>query len=334
MTARDLFLPVAAQPSLDLFVDWSKDGERLGYDRVWMPETWGRDVVTVLATIAAHTDDIGIGTSIANVYSRSPALLGQTAATLQEASDGRFRLGLGPSGPILVEGWHGVPYERPLRRTRETIAIVRQVLDGEELEYDGDIFQLAGFRLRQDPPETPPPIDAAGLGPKSVELAGRFGDGWHALLVDPDGLRERLTDFRRGAKLGNYSPDDQRVTVGLTCCALADRERARRLVRGHLVFYVGAMGTFYREALAQQGYEDEANTIAQRVGSGDHEGAMEAVTDELLDSFAVAGTPEECRERLRQFETIDGVDAVSVSFPRGAEREEVGATIDALAPES
>ena len=334
MVERDLFLPVAAQPSLEWLVEWGVDAERLGYDFVWMPETWGRDAVTILATMATETDDIGLGTSILNVYSRSPALLGQTAATLQEATDGRFRLGVGPSGPILVEGWHGVEYGNPLRRTREAIEIIRAVLTGEELTYDGELFDLAGFRLRQGPPETPPPVDAAGLRSKSVELAGRFGDGWHALMANPEGLRERMADFRRGAELGGRDPDEQRVTVSLTCCALDDRERARELVAGHLVFYVGAMGTFYREALAEQGFEEEAYEIAQHVGSGDNEAAMEAVTDELLDSFSIAGTPEECRNRLETFERIDGVDAVSISFPRAAERDEIERTIDTLAPQA
>lgn len=334
MVSRDLFLPVAAQPSLEHHVEWSRAGERLGYDRVWMPESWGRDVVTVLTRIAGETDEIGIGTSIANVYSRSPALLGQTAATLQEASDGRFRLGIGPSGPILIEGWHGIDYERPLRRTREAIEIIRAVLSGETVEYDGDLFQLSGFRLRHDPPDSPPRIDAAGLRTKSVELAGRFADGWHALMADPDGLRERMADFRRGGDLGNRNRERQRVTVGLTCCALADRERARRLARDHLVFYVAAMGTFYREALAEQGYAETAETIAQRAASGDTDGAREAIDDDMLDSFAVAGTPAECRDLLARYESVDGVDALSISFPRGAEPDDIDVTIEALAPSS
>jgi coenzyme F420-dependent oxidoreductase len=333
MTARDLFLPVAAQSSVATFVEWSQQGEQLGYDRVWMPETWGRDAVSILATVASRTDHIGVGTSVANVYSRSPALLGQTAATLQELSDGRFRLGVGPSGPILVDGWHGIEYERPLRRTRETIDIIRAVLRGETVEYDGDIFQLSGFRLRHDPPEPLPPIDAAGMGPTSVELAGRFGDGWHALMLTPDGLRERLDDFHHGADLGDSDPDEQRVTVSVTCCALDDRERARRLVRDHLAFYVGAMGTFYREALGAQGYEETANEIAHHVANRDNEQAMAAIDDELLDAFAVAGTPDQCRKRLRAFERIDGVDAVSVSFPRAADPADVETTISHLAPE-
>jgi coenzyme F420-dependent oxidoreductase len=330
-TTRDLFLPVAAQPSIEDFVEMSTRAEREGYERVWLPETWGRDGVTVLATIAERTEEIGIGTSIMNVYSRSPALIGQTAATLQEASDGRFRLGLGASGPILMEGWHGVDYGNPLRRTRETIDVVRQVLTGETVQYDGKYFQLAGFRLRQGPPETAPPIDAGGMGPKSVELAGRFADGWHALMLTPEGLADRIEAFERGVEMGDNDRSDQRITVSVGCCALDDRERARYLAREHLAFYVGGMGTFYREAMASQGYEETANTISQRWGSGDKEAAIDAIDDETLDAFSAAGHPEECRERLARFQDVDGVDAVAVSFPRAADGEEIAVTTERLA---
>jgi len=333
LPTRDVFLPVAAQPSVDTLVEFAQLAESEGYDRVWLPETWGRDAVTLLTTIAERTETVGIGTSIANVYSRSPALLGQTAATLQEVSDGRFRLGLGPSGPAVVEGWHGVEYGNPLRRTREYIDIVRQVLSGERLEYDGDIFQLSGLRLRCDPPEEPPKIDAAGMGPKSVELAGRFADGWHALMLTQEGLRDRLDDLRRGAELGDRDPDDVRVTLSLPCMALDDRERARNSARNHLAFYLGAMGTFYREALARQGYESTAHEVASEWANRNHEAAMAAISDELLDDLGVLGTPGECRDRYAEWEAIEGVDAVSVSFPRDATAEEIRTTIRALAPE-
>jgi len=331
--ARDLFLPVAAQPSIDSLVEYAQLAEDLGYDRAWLPETWGRDAVTVLTAVAERTESIGIGTSIVNVYSRSPALLGQTTATLQEVSDGRFRLGLGPSGPAVIEGWHGIEYDRPLRRTRETIDIVRQVLSGGGVEYDGEIFTLSGLRLRCEPPETPPAIDAAGMGPTSVELAGRFADGWHGLMLTREGVRERLDDLRRGAKLGERDPEDVRVTLSVPCIALEDRERARSLAREHLAFYVGAMGTFYREALARQGYEDSAHEIASEWANGDRDAAMAAISDELLDAIGLAGTPEECREGFESWTDIDGVDALSVSFPRGAEPAEIRTTMRALAPE-
>ncbi|WP_247008938.1 TIGR04024 family LLM class F420-dependent oxidoreductase [Halorientalis litorea] len=329
---RDLFLPVAAQPSVDTLVEQAQRAEELGYGRAWLPETWGRDAVTTLTAIAERTEDIGIGTSIMPIYSRSPALVGQTATTLQEVADGRFRLGLGPSGPIVIENWHGMDFERPLRRTRETVDIIKQVVSGEEVEYDGDFFDLSGFRLRCDPPDPVPPVDAAGMGPKAVELAGRFADGWHALMFTKDGLRERMDDFEHGAELGDRDRADQQVTLSLTCCVSEDGETARQLVRQHTCFYIGGMGTYYRDSLARQGHEETAHEIADHWADGDREAAMAALDDDLLDEITVAGTPEEARDRLEAFEGIDGLDAINVSTPRGADQEQIRATIDALAP--
>ncbi|WP_284013901.1 TIGR04024 family LLM class F420-dependent oxidoreductase [Halobaculum litoreum] len=332
MTHRDVSLPVAAQPSLDGVFSLAEDAEDLGYDRVWLPETWGRDAVTALALAAERTDTVGLGTSIVNVYSRSPALLGQTAATLQEASDGRFRLGVGPSGPAVIEGWHGADFGNPLKRTREAVEVTKRVLSGEPVDYDGDVFTLDGFRLRQGPPAHPVAVDAAGMGPKAVELCGRFADGWHALMLTPDGLRERLAAFRRGGELGDREPDDQRVTVSLTCCALSDADRARESARQHVAFYVAAMGDFYRNALAAQGHGDVADTIRRRWHDDDREGALAALDDDLLDDLAAAGSPERARETVERFAAIDGVDAVAVSFPRAAEADEIRETMEVLAP--
>jgi coenzyme F420-dependent oxidoreductase len=334
MTARDVFLPVAAQPSVDALVEQAERGEDLGYDRAWLPETWGRSVSVVLTGIAEHTDEIGIGTSIMPVYSRSPALIGMTAATLQEVSDGRFRLGLGPSGPIVIENWHGVEFGNPLRRTRETVDVVKRVLSGEEVEYDGEYFDLSGFRLRQGLPDPVPPVDVAAMGPKAVELAGRFADGWHALMLTRDGLTERFEDLERGAELAGKDPDEVRTTLSLTCCVLEDGDRARELVRQHLAFYLGGMGTYYRDNLARQGREELAHGIYDAWNDGRREEATAMIDDDLLDAMAVGGTPEHARDLLAEFEAVDGVDAVSISFPRGASVEEILATMEALAPEA
>ncbi|MFB6072793.1 MAG: TIGR04024 family LLM class F420-dependent oxidoreductase [Halobacterium sp.] len=333
MTDRTVHLPVAAQDSLTDVLEIGVRSERLGYDRVWFPETWGRDAVTTLAALADRTEDVGVGTSIVNVYSRSPALVGQTAATLQEHSGGRFRLGLGPSGPAVVEGWHGEDFERPLRRTREYVEVVRAVLSGEQVDYDGDLVQTRGFRLRQGAPETEPDIDVTGMGPKAVELAGRFADGWHALMFTADGFRDRLEDLRRGADLGDRDAADVKTTFVLPCCALPDGDAARDLARQHLAFYVGGMGDFYRNALARQGFEDRAHAIHDAWQDGDRERAVGLVDDDLLDALAAAGTPAEVRERFEEFAAIDGLDAVAVSFPRAADRDVIDATLDAVAPE-
>jgi coenzyme F420-dependent oxidoreductase len=329
---RDVFLPVAAQPSVEALVEQAARAEALGYDRAWLPETWGRDAVTVLTSIARETSEIGVGTSIMPIYSRSPALIGQTAATLQEVSEGRFRLGLGPSGPIVIENWHGTDYGNPLKRTRETVDVVKRVLSGETVDYDGDYFDLSGFRLRCAPPAPAPPVDAAGMGPKAVELAGRFADGWHALMLTREGFRDRSDDLARGAEMADRDVDDLRTTVSLTCAALDDGEHAREITRQHLAFYVGSMGTFYRDSLVRQGHEAVAEEIYEEWQAGNPEAATAAFGDDLLDELAVAGTPGEARQRLAEWEAVDGIDAVSVSFPREATVAEIETTIDALSP--
>lgn len=317
MSVLDVSLPVAAQPSTDSLVGLTKRAESLGYNRVWVPKTWGPDVVTVLTTLAERTETVGIGGSMMSVYSRSPVIIGQTATTLQEVSGGRFRL--------------GVPFDRPLRRMRETIEITKQLLSGETVEYDGECFELSGFRLLCEPP-TVPQIDAAGMGPKSVELAGRFADGWHALMLTPEGVNDRLADLRRGAELAGRDPSTLRTTLLLTCCVDTDGARARTLVKRHLAFYVGGMGPIYRDVLARQGYEDTATEIHDQWTAGNKDQAVNAVDDELLDRLAVAGTPDVARDRLAAFTAIDHVDAVAVSFPRAAPPEDIDTTLAALAP--
>lgn len=329
---RALHLPVASLPRLDDVLGLFERGEAAGYDAAYLPETWGRDAVTTLALAAERTETIALGTSILNVYSRSPALVGATAATLQEAADGRFRLGIGPSGPAVIENWHGVDFGNPLRRTREYVDVIRQVLSGAEVTYEGEYVDLQGFRLRCAPPDPAPPVEVAGMGPKAVELAGRFGDGWHALLFTPDGLRDRLDDLARGAELGDRDPDDLRTVLSLTCCVLEDGDRARELARRHLAFYVGGMGTYYRDALARQGFEERATAVHDAWQRGDREAALAAFDDDLLDRLAVCGTPAEAEAALDRFAAVDGLDAAAVSFPRGAELDEIHETIDALAP--
>lgn len=329
-TELDVSLPVAAQPGFEEVIDQGVMVEGLGYDRVWVSETWGRDAVTILATLAERTNKVGLGSAIFPVYSRSPALVAQTAATLNEASDNRFRVGLGPSGPAVIENWHGIDFGKPLRRTREYVEIVRQALSGDPVNYSGELFQLRGFRMRFEPSLVP--IDVAAMGPKAVELTGRFGDGWHALMFTPNGFRERMEDLRRGAELGDRSIENFRTMLMLTCCALPDGGRARELVRQHVAFYLGGMGTYYRDALARQGYEETAHAIHDAWQNDDREHALELLDDDLLDKFAVAGTPAEARETLERFTSIDSLDAVAVSFPRAASPTEIGKTMEELAP--
>ncbi|WP_254545956.1 TIGR04024 family LLM class F420-dependent oxidoreductase [Halomarina pelagica] len=328
--AADLVLPVGEYDDLDPLVEQVRRAEELGYARVSLPEVTGRDGVSLLAHFAAHTDRIGLSNDVFSPYSRSPALLAQTATTLQELSGGRYRLGLGTSSPPVVERWHGRAFDRPLRTLREAIEVIRAVESGERVEYDGEVFSLSGLALTCEP--RPTPIDVAALGPKTVELAGRFADGWVPQLFTPDGLRERLGDLRRGVELGGRAPDDLRVALTLRCCALEDGDRAREVARGQVAFMIAAYGPYYRESVASQGHEAVTDEIRDLWREGEREAAVEALPDDLLDDLVAAGTPEEVRATVERFASIDGLDAVRVgSFGRLSHEERL-ATMEALAP--
>ncbi|WP_254841380.1 TIGR04024 family LLM class F420-dependent oxidoreductase [Natronomonas marina] len=329
MTERDVVVP-DGMDSLDAIADLAVRAESLDYDRLSVPEVTGRDAVTVLATLAERTDDIGLSNDVLSPWGRSPAMLGQTGVTLQEASDGRYRLGLGASSPDLTERWHLGSFERPLRRVRETIEILKQVSAGEQLDYDGTVFDGGGLRLRGVEP-TEVSVDLAALGPKATELAGRFADGWVPQLFTPDALSERMDDLRRGADLGDRDPADLRVAVTVRSCALADADRARNVARRQLAFMIGAYGPYYRQSIARQGFDGETDAVHDAWREGDREAAVDAVTDEMVDGLVAAGSPDAVRETVQRFEAVDGVDAVRIGFFGEMTAEQRRRTMDVLA---
>jgi coenzyme F420-dependent oxidoreductase len=312
MTQRDVVVP-GGMESLEAIADLAVQAESLGYDRVSVPEVTGRDVVTVLATLAERTERIGLSNDVLSPWGRSPAILGQTGVTLQEASGGRYRMGLGASSPELTESWHLGSFGRPLRRVRETIEILKQVAAGEPVDYDGTVYEGGGLKLRGvDPAEVP--VDVAALGPKATELAGRFADGWVPQLFTPAALSERMADLRRGADLGGRDPEDLRVAVTVRSCALDDADRARAVARRQIAFMVGAYGPYYRQSVGRQGFEAAADAVHDAWTDGDRAAAVEAVTDEMVDGLVAAGTPAAVRETVSRFEAVDGVSAVRVGF--------------------
>lgn len=332
MTAYDLLLNVPDHPSLDSVAEQVERAQSLGFDRVSAGETTDWNLVMTLSILAERTRDIGLSNDVFSPYSRSPALIGQTAAALHEASDGRFRLGVGTSSPALAESWHGTSFDRPIRRLRETIEIVRLVLSGERVDYDGELYQLGGLKLTGAVPNEPVPIDVAGLGPTTVELTGRFADGWVPQLFTPDGLRDRLGDLERGIDLGNRDPDDLRVAPILRCAASEDRDRARDVARASVAFLIGAYGPFYRQSIIDQGYGDVAAAIREAWEAGERDRMAEELPDELLDQVAAAGTPAEVRDRVETFADIDGVDAVRIGFVTRLPIDRQYETMDAIEP--
>ena len=317
--------------SLEDAVAVAERAEELGFERVGFGEVTGWDSVALLTLLAERTETIGLATDVVNPYARSPAQLAQAAASVQSLSDGRLRLGLGASSPALVEGWHGLEFDRPLRRLREAIEVFEQATSGEEVTYDGEVFTPDGMRL-DGPPPCDVPIDVAALSPKGVELAGRFADGWVPQLFTPDGLRGRLEDLHRGAELGSRDPAELRTSLLLRACAMEDGDRARQLGRQHVAFMISLYGPFYRQSVAAQGHEEMVEEIRSTWMDGDREGAVAAVDDEVLDGLVACGTPEQVNSVIDEFAAIDGCDAVRVGWLMRADDDVVRSTMEAVAP--
>lgn len=329
---RGLVLPLDSYEDLDAAVELAQAAEELGYGFVTMGETNGRNVPLVLGLLAERTTDIGLADDVLTPFARTPTTLGQTAATLQEVSDGRFRLRLGASSPALVERWHGVEFDRPLRHVREAIEIVRQVQSGNRLDYDGEFFSPNTLKLESPPPTPPAPVDVAALGPKATEMTGRFADGWVPQLLTIDALEDRLADLRRGADLGGRTIDELLVTPHLRACAIEDRSLARHHARQHVAFMIARYGPYYRKAIADAGWVDVTEAVRTAWNDGDRDGALEAIPDALLDDLVAAGTPAEARSQVERFEAVDGVDAVQVSFFGPMDETERRETMRVLAP--
>lgn len=305
--------------------------DELGYDSVWLGETWGAELFTSLADLMHATRQIKLGAGIANVYSRSPGIIAASAATLDERSGGRFILGLGSSGPQVIEHWHGAKYERPLRRLREYVEIVNMIMRREPLTYQGEIFALErGFKLRFKPVRDHIPIYLASLSPKSIEQCGAIADGilptfWPSEAFPA--MRQTLDAASQGA--GRPAGSVQ-IAPYITTALIVDeqqREIARRMARAPIAWYIGRMGTFYADMLRRHGYEAEVEAVQAAWKEG-AEAASAAVSDRLVDSTAIVGTPHEVAQRLRAWQAL-GVEEPLIAMPPGPV-DAAGALLDAL----
>jgi F420-dependent oxidoreductase-like protein len=285
-------------------IELAQEAERLGYDSAWAAEAWGTDAVTVLAWLAATTSRIKVGSAIMQIPARTPANAAMTAATLDLMSGGRFLLGLGTSGPQVVEGWHGRPWGKPLTRTREYVAIIRSALQREAVEFHGDEYDIPydgddatrlgkPLRLMLRPLRADIPIYLAALSPRNVQLAFEIADGWLPLYFSPEQAR---AVFGFGHREGFDIAPSVQVVVG------DDLEAARDVVRPVLALYVGGMGArganFYNALVRRYGYETEAERIQALYLGGKQREAIAAVPDALVDEIALVGPREHIAERL------------------------------------
>ncbi|SFS67215.1 LLM class flavin-dependent oxidoreductase [Halostagnicola kamekurae] len=308
--------------------DLATRAESLGYDRLWLTELWGENAAVQLAEMAAATDEIGLGTAIVNVYSRSPALLSMTANSLERASDGRFVLGTGVSTKKVIEDLHGESFDRPVRRAHETIELVRQFTagDGERVRYDGELLEVADFPAL----EADVPLYHAGLGPANRRVVGRLCDGWIPHNIPFSGLEAAFETVADAARERGRDPDDVTVAPYVPTAASDDPEHAREILRRHVAYYVGS-GEGYRNAVATE-YEREAERIANAWRTGAREEATGMVTDEMVDDLGVAGDPATVRTRLRELAAESIVDRPIVVIPEPASESLREETVRAAAP--
>jgi F420-dependent oxidoreductase-like protein len=308
--------------------DFVLEAEKLGLDVCWVAEAWGSDAPSVLGYLAARTERMLLGSGILQVGTRTPVAIAQTAMTLAEMSQGRFLLGLGPSGPQVIEGLHGVPFARPLLRMRETVDVVRQAFAGEKIAYSGRTVEIPlpggdGRPMRLSLAANPHiPIYLATMSPKLLELTGEVADGWLGTSFVPEGAAAYTTHLAAGLDRSGRSWSELDVCQGAEVAFANDEDELRSMLgprKKELAFSLGGMGSattnFYNDAYSRQGWADVAAAVRERWQGGDREGAAALVTDEMVLATTLIGTEEMVRARLGAWRAA-GVDTVRL-YPAG-----------------
>jgi len=318
--------------SLAGIVDCVRIAEGAGLESVWIPEAWGRDAFLTLTTIANATQRIKLATGIINAYSRSPAAIAMAISTLEELSNGRAILGIGSSGALVIERWHGLHFQQPFTRLRESITIIRQILAGEQVNLQGKIFQVSSFRLAVQPPTRKIPIYLAAMGLKMLRLAGEIADGVLLYLEPLSKMREAIAEIQKGAEKAKRPAGSVDVAAFLPTFVSEQPEQAKQVVARVIAYYVGGMGVYYHRKLSEVGFKAEADKIQAAWFRGDRATATSEVTQALVDSVAITGTPAQCRSKIQEFRKA-GVSLPILSFSVDNQQaaQVVGESIRALA---
>ncbi len=303
-------------------VDYTIQADKMGVDYVWSAEAWGMDAIVPLAYVAARTSNIKLGTGIMQISSRVPSMIAMTAQSLSTVSNGRFVLGLGVSGPQVVEGLHGAAFAHPMGRLRECVEIIRKGLSGERLAYEGKHYLLPRpggegkpIKLSQ-PPRPELPIYLATLGPKSMEMTGELANGWLGTSFIPENADVFLEPLNRGLKKSGRTLADMDIQVGGSFEIGDNVEEMINARRPEMAFILGGMGSaqtnFYNDAFKRAGYEDAAIEVQNLWVSGKKDLAIKAVPDEMVLKTSLIGTEAMVCERLRAYRDA-GVSTLRVS---------------------
>lgn len=298
-------------------------------DTLWVPETWVRDAGIQLAVAAMSTEKIRLASGIFNIFGRSPGQLAQTASELDVLSGGRFTLGIGVSGRAVVENWHSSLFDHPLRRTRETLAVLRSAFSGARVNFEGELIRMKGFRLRRRPVQERLPIYIAANGPMNSRLSGEVADGWIPFFIPFSRFREAMAPLAEGAAKAGRPVSEVEVAPFVMISPDDSLTRARARVKPVVAFYVGAMGDYYHAQLSRWGYGPEAQRIRDAWEQAGRSAAIQQVSDELVDDLALCGPVSRCLEGLSRLREA-GVTHPILRFPDEMEEEAVGRALDAL----
>jgi len=305
----------------------AREADAVGYSVAWAAEAYGSDAATVLAWVAAQTTSIDVGSAVFQIPGRTPANTAMTAATLDTLSGGRFRLGLGVSGPQVSEGWHGVRFDRPLGRTREYVSIVRKALARERLTFEGEFFTLPlpdgpgkALTLTVHPVRETIPIYLAAIGPKNLELAGQIADGWLAIFFSPEKSDEIMAPLRAGRESVGKTMDGFDVVPTVPVVIGPDVQACADQVRAYSALYLGGMGSreknFYNQLACRMGFESAAIDIQERYMAKDYAGAAAAVPFEFIDATSLIGPADRIKERLSAYSSA-GVTTLTIATYAG-----------------
>lgn len=292
---------VPKENGLEKSLEYSRLAVEQGVDSLWVPEGWSRNRVVLMTILADRFDTVDIGAGILNIYSRTPGLIAMTAAGLDDIAE-NFILGLGTSDRNVIEGFHGVKFGNPLRREREYIEIINTLLAGGTPEYDGEYFDISGFALRNVDEPYDVPIYLAAMGETNLQLTGEFADGWLPLFVSVEKIEARIKHIKRGLNRQGRSLDEIDIAPFILSCISEEKpEEAKDVVRSLLAYYVGAMGEYHYRNVSKAGYEEEADRIHAFWEAGKHDKARDTITEEMLSSLTICGSPAEAHQALDRY---------------------------------
>jgi alkanesulfonate monooxygenase SsuD/methylene tetrahydromethanopterin reductase-like flavin-dependent oxidoreductase (luciferase family) len=317
-----------------LYLKAAQLADELGYDSFWVPEAWGYEISTLLTEMALATKRLKLATGILNVYSRSPGLIAMTAATVDEISEGRLILGIGPSGKNVIEGFHARKFDKPLGQVRDVIRVVRTLLSGGKLDDAGaELADYRPFKLEMKPVRTHIPIYVAALKPKAIESIGELADGWIPTFWPYDRMHEGRALVEAGAKKAGRDPATI-TTAPFTTVLPMGFEAGAMAARRILSFYIGGMGEYYIELLSGFGFGDDCKRIAELYADkATRAQAAAAVSDKMIEALTISGDPAHCIAELKRRRSF-GIDLPILHLPTDMPWEMVEMFIRGMAPTS